>query len=128
MHDTPNAAVDRAVAAFGGGRFADYFAGFRSDASFVFYTEPKRLNSLDAYRSLWQRWVDEDGVRVLSCETSDTEVREHGDIAIVTHSVTTRIATNAGEETVLECETIVLSREPDGRWLVVHEHLSPSPA
>jgi ketosteroid isomerase-like protein len=26
-----------------------------------------------------------------------------------------------------ERETIVFRREPDGRWLAVHEHLSPAP-
>jgi len=128
MEDTPTAAVQRIVAAFAEGRLDDYFACFRPDTSFVFYTAPKRLDSVQDYRDLWRRWVEEDGFRVLACQTRDTDVREHGDIAIVTHSVTTRVGTNAGEDTVEERETIVLERQPDGRWLGVHEHLSPVPS
>ncbi|MBT2529304.1 hypothetical protein J7E91_28865 [Streptomyces sp. ISL-99] len=34
----------------------------------------------------------------------------------------------AGEEEELrERETVVLRCAPDGRWLVIHEHLSPEP-
>jgi len=124
----PREAVARIVAAFGEGSLDDYFACFRPDASFVFYTTPRRLDSVADYRALWQRWVDEDGFRVVACATTDTDVREHADIAIVTHSVTTRVATHAGEDTVIERETIVLERQADGRWLGVHEHLSPMPA
>ena len=125
---TPREAVAHTVAAFGEGRLDDYFACFRPDASFVFYTEPHRLDSVADYRALWQRWIDEDGLRVRACETHDTDVREYGDIAIVTHSVITQIATNDGEDTVVERETIVLERQADGGWLSVHEHLSPMPA
>jgi ketosteroid isomerase-like protein len=128
MSDTPREAVARIVSAFGDGRLDDYFACFRPDTSFVFYTAPERLDSVQAYRDLWQRWVEEDGFRVVSCETSDTDIREHGDIAIVTHSVRTVISTNDGEDTVLERETIVLERQADGAWLGVHEHLSPMPS
>jgi ketosteroid isomerase-like protein len=126
--DSPRAAVERIVSAFGEGRLDDYFACFRPDTSFVFYTSPERLDSVQAYRDLWQRWVDEDGFRVVSCSTNDTDVREHGDVAVVTHSVTTVISTHAGEDTLHERETIVVERQPDGTWLGVHEHLSPMPA
>lgn len=125
--DTPRDAVGRIVAAFSDGRLDDYFACFAPDTSFVFYTAPHRLDSVADYQALWQRWVDEDGFRVVSCATTDTDVREYGDVAIVTHSVTTRVATNAGEETVRERETIALQRQPDGSWLGIHEHLSPMP-
>jgi hypothetical protein len=43
------------------------------------------------------------------------------------HSIETRQRSRAGEETLHERETIVFAKQPDGRWLVVHEHLSPSP-
>jgi ketosteroid isomerase-like protein len=63
----------------------------------------------------------------MSCRTFDTNVQSFGDIAVVTHSVDTRISTSQGEDTLQERETIVLTRGADGRWLGVHEHLSPMP-
>lgn len=115
------------VGAFGEGRLDDYFACFASDATFVFYTTPARLMSVDEYRALWERWVVEDGFRVVSCRTFDTNIQLFGDTAVVTHSVETQISTNAGEDAVHERETIVMTRGGDGRWLGVHEHLSPQP-
>ncbi|MEO8476876.1 MAG: nuclear transport factor 2 family protein [Actinomycetota bacterium] len=115
------------VSAFGEGRLDDYFACFAPDATFVFYTTPQRLMSVEEYRTLWDRWVAEDGFRVLSCRTSNTHIQPFGELAVLTHSVETRIATNAGEDTVHERETIVMARQADGRWLGVHEHLSPRP-
>lgn len=120
-------AVAALVAAFGEGRLEDYFGCFAPDATFVFYTTPVRLMSVDEYRALWARWVAEDGFRVVSCRTADTSVQPFGDIAVVTHSVETRVATNQGEDTLRERETIVMARGGDGRWLGVHEHLSPKP-
>ncbi len=120
-------AVAELVAAFGEGRLEDYFGSFASDATFVFYTTPARLMSVEEYRTLWERWVAEDGFHVISCRTFDTHVQMFGEIAVVTHSVETRVSTNDGEDTVHERETIVLSCGADGRWLGVHEHLSPQP-
>jgi uncharacterized protein (TIGR02246 family) len=120
-------AVAALVAAFGEGRLDDYFGCFAPDATFVFYTTPERLMSVDAYRALWARWVAEDGFRVVSCRTFDTNVQLFGDTAVVTHSVETQISTNEGADTVHERETIVMARGEDGRWLGVHEHLSPQP-
>lgn len=120
-------AVVALVAAFAEGRLEDYFGCFAPDATFVFYTTPERLMSVDEYRTLWARWVAEDGFRVVSCRTFDTNVQTLGDVAVVTHSVETRISTNQGEDLVHERETIVMARGADGRWLGVHEHLSPKP-
>jgi ketosteroid isomerase-like protein len=119
-------AVDRLVAAFGEGRLDDYFASFHPDCSFVFHTTPERLPSVEAYQRLWRRWVEDDGFEVVSCTTSGTEIRSWGDVAVVTHDVATRIRTRGGEEDLAERETIVMARQPDGRWLGIHEHLSPS--
>ena len=127
MHHDPEQAVGDLVAAFAEGRLDDYFACFATDATFVFYTAPDRLMSVDEYRALWDRWVADDGFRVVSCSTNDTNVQRFGDVAVVTHMVETRIATNEGEDTVHERETIVLARGADGGWLGVHEHLSPQP-
>ena len=82
---------------------------------------------MEEYRAEWDRWVKQDGFAVLAVETDVMKVQMLGDAAVLTHSVRTRQRTNAGEETVHERETIVFARQPDGRWLVVHEHLSPQP-
>jgi len=42
---------------------------------------------------------------------------------VLSHIVTTRVATSAGEENLRERETIVFVRR-DGAWVVLHEHLS----
>ena len=127
MEREPEQAVAALVAAFSEGRLDDYFGCFAPDATFVFYTAPERLMSVEEYRALWDQWVADDGFRVVSCRTSDTNVQRFGDMAVVTHSVETRISTNEGEDTVLERETIVMARGADDHWLGVHEHLSPQP-
>ncbi|WP_392959002.1 YybH family protein [Streptomyces sp. LN245] len=119
------AAADELVAAFAEGRLDDYFGAFAPDATFVFHTKPQRLGSTAEYRALWQRWVEQDGFRVLGCTSSAQLVQPFGDTAVFSHDVETRVATNAGEETVHERETIVFARSADGAWLAVHEHLSP---
>lgn len=119
------AAADALVAAFAEGRLDDYFGAFAPDATFVFHTTPGRLGSTAEYRDLWRRWVEQDGFRVLGCTSSAQLVQPFGDTAVFSHDVETRVATNAGEETVHERETIVFARSADGAWLAVHEHLSP---
>ncbi|MFF3413654.1 YybH family protein [Streptomyces sp. NPDC002698] len=119
------AAADGLVAAFAEGRLDDYFGAFAPDATFVFHTTPQRLGSTAEYRALWQRWVEQDGFRVLGCTSSAQLVQPFGDTAVFSHDVETRVATNAGEETAHERETIVFARSADGAWLAVHEHLSP---
>ncbi|MGW1535431.1 YybH family protein [Streptomyces aureus] len=121
-------AADALVAAFAEGRLDDYFGAFAPDATFVFHTTPQRLGSTAEYRALWQRWVEEDGFRVLGCVSSEPLVQPFGDTAVFSHDVQTRVATHAGEETLLERETIVFARSEDGAWLAVHEHLSPRTA
>lgn len=118
-------AVGALVTAFGEGRLKDYFDSFHPGCTFVFHTVDRRLESVDEYRSLWRRWVAEEGLEVLDCRTSDTRLQVWGDVAVVTHSVWTRARTHEGEQDLDERETIVLARQADGRWLGVHEHLSP---
>lgn len=118
-------AVARLVSAFGDGRLEDYFGSFHPDCSFIFHTTEQRLGSVEEYRELWRRWVHEDGFEVLGCRTGNTSVQLWGEVAVVTHDVDTRVRTNDGEEDLSERETIVLARQADGRWLAVHEHLSP---
>jgi uncharacterized protein (TIGR02246 family) len=119
--------AERLVAAFGSGRLDDYFACFTDDASFLFHNTPERLESVHAYRSLWDRWMREDDFRVTGCTSSAVCVQVLGDAAIFLHDVVTDVMTRTGAETLHERETIVFSRQSDGRWLAVHEHLSPAP-
>ncbi|MGY5011193.1 YybH family protein [Streptomyces sp. 900105755] len=125
-HDTVLAAADALIAAFAEGRTDDYFAAFAPDATFVFHTTGRRLDSTEEYRALWQQWTDEDAFRVLACDSADRHLQLLGDTAVFTHSVTTRVSTTAGEETLHERETIVFHRTTDETWQAVHEHLSPT--
>ncbi|MFM7717940.1 MAG: YybH family protein [Actinomycetota bacterium] len=120
------AAVAGIIAAFGEERMDDYFARFTPDCSFLFHTTARRMPSVQAYRDEYARWVAEDGFRIRSCETTDTEVQLHGDVAVVTHHVVTHVEVGGRPQVLDERETIVL-RKVDGRWMGVHEHLSESP-
>jgi ketosteroid isomerase-like protein len=121
-------AAARLVAAFGRHDVGAYFASFAPDATFLFYTTHERLPSREAYRTLWARWEGEDGFRVLSCVSKSPSVQLVTDaVAVFTHDVVTRQRLGDQELEIRERETIVFRREPDGRWLGVHEHLSPAP-
>ena len=113
------------VAAFASGDLDAYFACFTEDATFLFHSTDELLPSTADYRREWARWVDETGFGVLDCNTSDTDVRMHGDTAVLTHRVRTTVTASGARTLLLERETIVVRRQPDGRWLAVHEHLSP---
>ena len=126
MTDDVLKAADKLVAAFSDGRLDDYFDAFAPDATFVFHTAANRIESVAEYRRVWSRWVTDDAFQVLKCLSSDKLVQSWGDTAVFTHSVETDIRTHAGTETLHERETIVFRRERDGRWLAVHEHLSPA--
>jgi uncharacterized protein (TIGR02246 family) len=121
------AVAERLVAAFGSGRLDDYFACFTDDATFIFHNTPERLESVDAYRRLWGRWVRKDDFRVVGCTSSAVRVQVLGDAAVFAHDVVTDVVTRAGVETLHERETIVFARQSDGGWQAVHEHLSPAP-
>jgi ketosteroid isomerase-like protein len=122
------AAADGVVADFGGGRVDAYFARLAPDATFVYHSALQRMDSRAAWRAQWDRWVAEDGFRVLGCVSTNRVVQPLGpDVAVLMHDVATRIATTAGEEDLRERESIVFARR-DGGWLVIHEHLSARPA
>jgi ketosteroid isomerase-like protein len=121
------AAAAAIVDAFGHHDPKKYFSHFAPDATFVFYTTPKRLNTRAEYEVEWATWEKEDGFRVRSCRSSDQRVQILGDVAVFTHSVQTELSTNQGPSTVQERETIVFHRR-GGKWVAVHEHLSPLPA
>lgn len=120
-------AARRLVDAFGAHRREEYFACFAPDATFVFYTTPGVLGSRAAYEAEFTSW-EVDGFRVIGCKSQDQLVQLAGDVAVFTHRVSTRALSGGEEVTTDERETIVFRRETHGRWLAIHEHLSPTPA
>jgi ketosteroid isomerase-like protein len=118
-------AAGRLVEAFGSHEVATYFDSFAEDATFVFHTNPELLGSRAEYEAVWSAW-ESDGFRVEGCTSSDQRVHVvTPDVAVFTHSVSTRLA--GEQEPQRERETIVFRRDPSGRWLGVHEHLSADP-
>jgi ketosteroid isomerase-like protein len=121
-----DAAAEKVVQAFGRHDVDEYFACFADDATFVFYSSPERFESKAAFEAQWRRWETEDGYRVHSCVASARLVQiVTDDVGLVSHSLTTRVSTTAGEEVLEERETMVLRRDPVAGWQCVHEHLSP---
>jgi ketosteroid isomerase-like protein len=118
---------ERLVTAFREGRFDDKFECFADGATVM--DGGRWFGSLDEYRAAWNRWVaKQDTLPVpLSVETRVMKLQMLDKAAVLTHSIDSRERTDAGEETVHEVETIVFSKQPDGRWLIVHQHLSPRP-
>lgn len=120
------AAADAIVAAFGRHDSKGYFALFAPESTFVFHTTPRRLESRADYETEWARWEEDDGLQVRSCRSTNQRVQLFGDVAVFSHSVRTELTTRRGDDTVLERETIIFHRR-EGRWVAVHEHLSPDP-
>lgn len=118
------AAADAIVDDFANHRTEAYFSGFAEDATFVFHTADRRLESRAEYEALWAQWEREDGFRVHACRSSDRRVQLLGGTAIFTHSVDSRIELGGQVDDVTERETIVFALRDD-RWVAVHEHLSP---
>jgi uncharacterized protein (TIGR02246 family) len=116
------AAYDRLMSAFARGDTNEYFDRFHEDASLVFPGEAV-LDSRAAYRSTWSRWQRE-GLRFTDVVADDVRVRVIGATAVVTHRIETTVVADGKASVDRERETIVFS-EVGGRWLVVHEHLSP---
>lgn len=126
------AAAARIVDAFTATDTERYFGAFAPDASFIFHTEPNRLEDRASYEALWAGWIA-DGWRVTSCISSNQQVNLFPGGAVFAHDVSTSIevGTEPGEITTdsyMERETIVFSRAADGTLVAVHEHLSPAPA
>lgn len=116
-------AADEIIAAFAATDGARYFSRFAPSATFLFHTEPRRLDDRAAYERLWDGWIRE-GWRVVSCTSSEPLVQLHRGVAIFTHTVDTTVQTVEGEESYRERETIVFAVD-DAGLLAVHEHLSP---
>lgn len=124
-NDVKKAAADL-VGHFGASRVSEYFQCFSESADFIFYTHTERLQSRKAYEDLWKTWEAEMNFKILSCTSSDQNIRMVSDVvAIFTHNVSTDVSTNDGVDTVSERETIVFE-SIDGSWIAIHEHLSPA--
>lgn len=125
MESEVREAHERLVAAFREGRWDDKFACFAEEATVI--DGGRWFASLDEYRAEWNRWVEEhDALPVpVSVDTRILGLQMLGEAAVLTHSIDSRERTDAGEETVREVETIVFGKRPDGRWLIVHQHLAP---
>lgn len=117
-------AASTLVEAFAANDTARYFACFSHDATFVLHTEPDVMWDRDSYLARWRSW-EADGFHVQACQSVDGRVQLLGpDTAAWIHQVRTQLAGVAGVQH--ERETIIFHRA-DGRWLAVHEHLSPGP-
>jgi len=119
-------AYERLVASFREGRWNDKFASFADQATVI--DGGRWFGSLDEYRTAWNAWASQhDELPVpLSVDTRVLNLRLHGDAAVLTHSIESRERTDdGGEETAHEIETIVFGKQPDGRWLIVHQHIAP---
>ena len=121
------AAASAIVEAFAATDGPRYFATFAPDATFVFHTEPARLDDRGAYERLWDEWVAS-GWRVVSCASSDRHVLVFPGGAVFTHTVDTTAETPDGRDSYRERETIVFRTDPTRGLVAVHEHLSPMPA
>lgn len=125
-HNDVLAAAAAIVDDFGHHRTAQYFSGFSEDATFVFYTHSEILRSRADYENLWASWEANDGFRVHGCVSTNGAVTLITDSsAVFTHLVESTVEFAGEVSTIHERETIVFAFR-DGRWLAVHEHLSPA--
>lgn len=118
------AAADVLVEAFARHDRDAYFAAFAPEATFLFHNLDRRLESRAAYEAEWALWEARDGFRVTGCRSTERRVQLLGDVAIFTHAVETELSLAGKPVKSRERETIVFARNPEGRWLAVHEHLS----
>jgi ketosteroid isomerase-like protein len=118
-------AYERLVSAFREGR--DKFGSFADEATIV--DGGQWFGSLAEYRGAWDAWAEKMGHLPVpaSVETRVMSLQMLGDTAVLVHSIESQERTDAREETEREIETIVFGRQPGGRWLIVHQHLSPQP-
>lgn len=125
-HDEVLAAAAAIVDDFGHHRTGAYFSGFSEDATYIFYTHTDILRSRAEYESLWASWEANDGFRVHGCTSTNGAVTLITDTsAVFTHLVESAVEFAGEVSTIHERETIVFALR-DGRWLAVHEHLSPA--
>jgi ketosteroid isomerase-like protein len=121
------AAADYLIERFGAFDRDAYFACFAPEATFMFHTTDRLLGSCAEYQDEWSAWIDS-GFSVLACTSHDQRIDfPTDDVAVFTHRVLTTVRDASGDQDLVERESIVFRREPNGTWLGVHEHLSPHP-
>lgn len=120
------AAADRLVAAFAATATDAYFACFSPEASFVFHSEPWRLDDRAAYERLWSTWIG-DGWHVQSCASTERAVVLAGGAAVFTHTVHTVTSLDGTTTAADERESIVFVQDDRGALVAIHEHLSVAP-
>jgi ketosteroid isomerase-like protein len=116
-------AADALVTAFREQNFPAYFGAFADTATFILHSHPETIASLASYRILWEAWRRA-GFEILDCVSSDRHVQCANETAVFTHRVSTTARLQGETIDTVERETIVFARI-DGRWLAIHEHLSP---
>jgi ketosteroid isomerase-like protein len=100
-------------------------AAMAPDVTFVLTNEAAPLRSQEELRQVVERWRVV-GPGVEACHAWGLEIRELGpDAAIATQMLSFHLA--GVPAPVRQCETLVLARGDDARWLVVHGHRSPGP-
>lgn len=100
-------------------------AAMAPDVTFVLTNEAAPLRSREELREVVEEWVAS-GPAVEACHAWDLAIRELGpDAAVATQMLSFHLA--GVQAPVRQCETLVLARGDDGRWLVVHGHRSPGP-
>jgi ketosteroid isomerase-like protein len=120
------AAAHKLIRAFSRHDRIEYFRAFSPDASFIFHNTSTVLSTRIDYENLWAKWEIDLGFKVLGCASSEQSVQMLGDTAIFQHRIITTVDTKEGVSQVDERETIVFTRTGAGKWLAVHEHLSPT--
>ncbi len=123
------AAAANLVARYNSGDRDSYLACFTPDATFDFHFEEQGCNSLADMIKLLER-LDAEGARIISCTSTNQSVQilTGAYSAVFRHDVdTVEVDGDGTESTHYERETIVFQLHSGGRWLAVHEHLSPRP-
>lgn len=116
----------RLIDAFSNNDRQRYFEMFVPEATFIFHTVPRLLNSRAAYEAEWDAWISDLEFHVINCVSTQHSVQLYGNVAVLTHETMTHVATKDGEQMVRERETIIFHKIGN-EWLGVHEHLSLLP-
>jgi uncharacterized protein (TIGR02246 family) len=119
------AAVQGLVAALDRGDADAFCAALAPDVTFLLSRSVAPLRGREDLRGAWEAWTAA-GNRILACRAWDLDVRAASDaLATATHVLSFHLEGVA--EPLRRRETLVLQRDDDGRWLVVHGHRSLHP-
>jgi len=124
-HTDAGEAVDALLRAYERRDVEAYLGLFDPEATIVVPAERAVLRSREAFGSHLRRRVEE-GLLVHECRTWDVEVRRAGDAAAVASYVVSAHV-DGQPLPVRSRETVVLERDDQGAWHVVHLHRSPQP-